>query len=56
MLLDTMFIPVANCRTCVLLRLAGDGDLNVAARAASGYSRHGGWFVWWRVCTLYLLG
>lgn len=54
MLLDTMFMLAANWRTCALLRLAGDGDLNVAARAASCYSRHGGWFVWWRVYMLYL--
>lgn len=46
MLLDTMFMFTAICRTCVLHRLAGDGDLDVAATAASSLSRHGRWFVW----------
>ena len=45
MLLDTMFMLTAIDRTCVLLGLAGDGDLDVAATAASRLSRHGRWFV-----------
>lgn len=45
MLLDIMFMQRNLWYTDDFLGLARDGDLDVAAAAASCYSRHNGWFV-----------